>query len=85
VNTYGEAAVDSHIHSRDMLQTIDVDGQPVPLTAPAVNFSRTPVRIRSRAPAVGQHNREICRELGLDEEAVARLIAEGAIGPSPEG
>jgi len=84
VNTYAEAAADSHIRSRDMLQTIDVDGQPVPLAAPAVNFSRTPVHIRSRAPTLGQHNQEICRELGLDEETIARLIAEGAIGQPPE-
>jgi crotonobetainyl-CoA:carnitine CoA-transferase CaiB-like acyl-CoA transferase len=82
VNTYAEAAVDSHIQSREMLQTIDVDGQQIPLTAPAVNFSRTPVRIRSRAPGIGQHNREILTELGLSDEAIADLVDAGAIGPT---
>ena len=84
VNTYAEAAVDSHIQSRDMMQKVDVDGREIPIASPAVNFSRTPVRIRGRAPAIGQHNREILHELGLDGAEIARLIGEGAIGPTPE-
>lgn len=84
VNTYADAAVDSHIQSREMMQNVDVDGREIPIASPAVNFSRTPVRIRSRAPAIGQHNREILHELGLDGAEIARLIGEGAIGPTPE-
>jgi crotonobetainyl-CoA:carnitine CoA-transferase CaiB-like acyl-CoA transferase len=64
---------------------VDVDGREIPLAAPAVNFSRTPVRIRTRAPAIGQHNREILQELGLDAGEIERLMSEGAIGPTPEG
>ncbi len=84
VNSYADAARDSHIQSRGMMQTIDVDGKPVPLTAPAANFSRTPVRIRTRAPTIGQHNAEILNELGYDRETIANLVAEGTIGPPPE-
>ncbi len=85
VNTYAEAASDSHIRSRDMMQTVEVDGQEIPLAAPAVNFSRTPVRIRTRAPGIGQHNRDILAELGVEADEIARLIDEGAIGPTPAG
>lgn len=84
VNSYADAARDSHIQSRDMLQTIDVDGQQIPLTAPAANFSRTPVRIRTRAPGIGEHNAEILGELGYNEDAIARLVSDGTIGALPK-
>jgi len=83
VNTYAEVARDSHIASRDMLQPVELaDGRQIPITAPAANFSRTPTHIRSRAPALGQHNAEILDELGYSEEELARMVKEGAIGPT---
>lgn len=57
VNTFQDAAAEEHISSRDMLQTVRLsDGAEAPLTGPAVKFSRTPTRIRTPAPAIGQHN-----------------------------
>jgi crotonobetainyl-CoA:carnitine CoA-transferase CaiB-like acyl-CoA transferase len=83
VNSYADLATDSHIESRDMLQRVRIeDGREIPITAPAANFSRTPVKIRSRAPAIGEHNSEILAELGYDSETIAALIAEGTIGPA---
>lgn len=60
VNTFRDVASEKHIASRDMLQTIRLsDGVEAPLTGPSVKFSRTPTRIRSAAPTVGQDNDEI--------------------------
>jgi formyl-CoA transferase len=76
MNSFADLADDEHIRSRDMLQTVTLnDGSEVLLTAPVANFSRTPVRIRSAAPDLGQHNREILTELGFDPETLARLQA----------
>ncbi|MFV2090105.1 MAG: CaiB/BaiF CoA transferase family protein, partial [Pseudomonadales bacterium] len=76
VNTYADLGSDTHIASREMLQTVKLeDGKEIPLTAPAANFSRTPVRIRHRAPALGEHNREILDELGYSSEEQQRLAA----------
>ena len=78
VNRYEDLADDPHIASRGMLQpTVLADGKEVPLTAPPVNFSRTPVGIRKRAPALGEHTEEILTELGYDRSVLEALREEG--------
>ena len=47
---------------------------------PSFVLPATPDRIESSAPLLGQHNREVlCGILGLSEEDVARLDADGAL------
>jgi benzylsuccinate CoA-transferase BbsF subunit len=47
---------------------------------PSFVLPETPDRIESAAPLLGQHNREVlCGILGLGEDEVARLEAEGAL------
>ncbi|MGH7856841.1 MAG: CaiB/BaiF CoA transferase family protein, partial [Candidatus Binatia bacterium] len=59
VNTYGEAARDVHVRERDMLQPTRLeDGSTVPITGPAAKFSRTPTRVRTGAPGLGEHSEE---------------------------
>jgi formyl-CoA transferase len=79
VNTYGQAARDPHVIERDMLQPTPLeDGSTVPITGPAVKFSRTPTQVRTGAPALGQHTEEILAELGFDQ-AARRRLKEGGI------
>lgn len=74
VRTYAEAARDSHVRERDMLQDIaQEDGKVAPLTGPAAKFSRTPTRVRTRAPALGEHGDAILEDLGFDLAARRRL------------
>ena len=43
-------------------------------------LSRTPGAVRHAGPALGAHNTEVyCRELGLQEADLQRLVAEGTI------
>ncbi len=80
VNTYGQVARDPHVIERDMLQPTRLeDGAIVPITGPAAKFSRTPTRVRSGAPALGQHNDEILSELGYDAAARRKLGESGVI------
>ncbi len=78
VHRFEDLARDPHIASRRMLQETELaDGTKVPLTAPAVKFSRTPVRIRRPAPLLGQHTAELLEELGYDANVLAALEEEG--------
>jgi crotonobetainyl-CoA:carnitine CoA-transferase CaiB-like acyl-CoA transferase len=80
INTYADVARQQHVHSRDMLQAIELsNGQTVPLTGPAAKFSRTPVRIRHRAPMLGEHTAQILADLGCKPETIADLKARGVI------
>lgn len=74
VRSYAEAARDPHVAERDMLQPVDVEGNAgVPVVGPAAKYSRTPVAVRTGAPALGAHTDEILAELGVPEEERARL------------
>jgi benzylsuccinate CoA-transferase BbsF subunit len=48
--------------------------------APPFHLTGTPVTLTRPAPLLGQHTREICREvLGLDDDEIARFEAEGVL------
>jgi formyl-CoA transferase len=79
VRSYAEAAHDAHVRERDMLQETVVEGGRVPLTGPAAKFSRTPTRIRTGPPALGEHTDAILEELGVPEDERAQLRADGVI------
>lgn len=65
VQTLSEVVKDPHVIERDMLQpTEQYDGVTVSIVGPAAKFSRTPTRVRTAAPALGEHNDEILRDLG---------------------
>jgi formyl-CoA transferase len=74
VNSYGDAARDPHVLERDSLQpTRSEGGAVVPLPGPVAKFSRTPTRVRTGAPALGEHNDEILSEIGVDASSRMRL------------
>lgn len=80
VNTYPQAAKNPHVLERDMLQQTTLhNGSTAPITGPAVKFSRTPTRVRTCAPEIGEHNAEILQSLGLDDDAQQALLASGVI------
>ena len=47
---------------------------------PFARFSETPIEYRRRAPAIGEHNREVyVDELGLSDAELAGLRAKGVV------
>jgi formyl-CoA transferase len=79
VRTYAEAARDPHVRARDMLQETSVEGARLPLTGPAVKFSRTPTRIRSGPPALGADTDALLEELGVSSDERALLRSRGVV------
>ena len=83
VRSYAQAARDPHVAERDMLQPLPQSGARVPITGPPAKLGRTPIRVRSAAPELGEHSDEILAELGLDASHRAALRADGVIGAAP--
>ena len=80
MRSYAESARDAHVRERDMLQSVTLEnGREAPVVGPAAKLSRTPVRVRSAAPALGAHTDEVLEELGLDAAARARLRTSGVL------
>jgi crotonobetainyl-CoA:carnitine CoA-transferase CaiB-like acyl-CoA transferase len=75
---------DPHIFHRKMYETIvhPVVGA-YPTTTWPWRFERTPARIVRPAPLFAEHNREILKEAGLDDDAIAALYASGTTADEP--
>ncbi len=75
VLSMSEAALYPHNQARKTFLTVDDVVQP----APAPKLTVTPATLGTPPPAIGQHTREILKELGRDADA---LIARGVVlGP----
>ena len=69
---------DPHVVDREILAEYpddECDGLPMHHVVP--RLSETPGSIRAPAPALGQDNRELLAEIGVDAAAYARLVAGG--------
>ncbi len=74
VNSFADTAQIRHIHDRDMLQLTPLrNGTEAPLTGPPVKFSRTPVKVRTPAQAVGAQTRDLLREADYSDERIDEL------------
>ena len=76
---------DPQVIARDMVQEVDhpIAGR-IKLTGPAAKYSRTPARIRSAPPLLGQHSTEVLTDvLGMTREEVHQLDSDGVIHCAP--
>jgi alpha-methylacyl-CoA racemase len=64
-----------HMKARGTYQAYDGITQP----APAPRLSRTPMTVDAPPPLVGEHTREIAKELGLADDVLADLLERGAV------
>ena len=80
VLTPAETARDPHVIHREAIQEVTgKSGGRYRLAGPSAKFSRTPIRIRSRAPGVGEHSREVLVEAGFSGQEIDELEADGII------
>jgi len=62
-------------------RTVKQAGEPVRMVATPVQLSKTPARIRSMAPELGQHSEEVLLEAGYSQDEIESLRAAGVMGP----
>jgi itaconate CoA-transferase len=79
-NVPSEVLVHPQLAARDRWRRIDSPAGPIPalLPPPVVDGYDPPM---GAVPGLGQHTDAVLAELGLDEDDIARLREQGAIGP----
>jgi formyl-CoA transferase len=82
---------DPHVLERELIADYpDADMGQFPMHHVVPRLSGTPGSIRTPAPRLGEHNRALLAEVGIDEWAYSELLArgiasEGGSGPAGEG
>ena len=78
---------DPHVIDREVLADYpDSDMEFLPMNATVPRLLGTPAAIRLPAPLLGQHNRELLKEIGVDDAAYGNLLARGvAVEGHPTG
>jgi crotonobetainyl-CoA:carnitine CoA-transferase CaiB-like acyl-CoA transferase len=80
VLTYSEALAQAQVVAREMVVDVThpVIGPMHALGVPA-KMSETPASVRTPAPLLGQHSREVLRELGRTDAEIDALVAGGTV------
>ena len=75
---------DPHVVARELVADYpDADMGAYPMHHVVPRLEGTPGTIRTPAPHLGEHNRTVLAELGVDEAAYAQLLAEGVVCEAP--
>ncbi|MDP1581695.1 MAG: CoA transferase [Candidatus Didemnitutus sp.] len=71
---------DPHFIEREIIADYpDAETGQIPMHHVVPRLLDTPGSIRTPAPRLGEHNRPLLAEIGVDESAYARLIADGVV------
>ena len=80
VKSFAEACQDPQIKERKMVEEIDHPklGRIQNVASP-IKYSRTPLTIRSVAPRIGQHTKEVLKNLGYSDKEFRNYKKKGII------
>lgn len=77
VNSVDDLVADEQFHAAHSVVEVPDEQGTLPMLATPVDFDGSPPSPRWRAPLLGEHTREVLRDLGLDEDATASLVSDG--------
>lgn len=77
---------DPHFIAREILAEYpDCDMGQLPMHHVVPRLTETPGSIRTAAPRLGEHNRELLHEVGVNEDKYSQLLAQGVVIEMPQG
>ena len=80
VRDIGETLADPQLHARGMIERVDHEAQKaLRLLGIPVKLSDTPGSVRTPPPTLGEHSAAVLRELGFDDNEIARMREERVI------
>jgi CoA:oxalate CoA-transferase len=81
VNSIDKVVKDEQVAARDMIVEIEhPTAGKIRMAGLPVKLSANPGSIRRHAPLLGEHTAEVLGEIGLSEERIRVLLAQGIIG-----
>lgn len=80
INTPEDLLEDEHLKSTGFWQTMEHPSEGS-LNYPGIptSFSASPGRVRRHAPQLGEHNREILKEIGISDNEIDKMVSEGIL------
>jgi len=75
-----DALYNEQTEARGMVGRVEGDGREMPVIEHPLNFAGVASGFDSPAPTLGEHNREVFRELGYDEADIDAMADAGAFG-----
>ena len=80
INNYEDILADDQAWANDYLVRVPhANGRTYDVVGSPITFSKTPARIRSAAPELGEHTEQVLREAGLEPGEIAHLREQGII------
>jgi len=82
VSNVAEIFADPHFAAREMVVKVDHPGldRQMSIAGIPLKMTGTPGRVARRAPMAGEHTHEILSEIGISDERVDDLRAQGTVG-----
>jgi succinate--hydroxymethylglutarate CoA-transferase len=83
VNSLADVFEDAQVQACEMVQRVPMPTMSGSITLPgfAAKLSETPCHVYRPPPLLGQHSRDVLKEvLGLDDAAISALVKTGALG-----
>lgn len=79
VHSIEQAFDDPQVRHNEMVIEVATPGGSLRMIASPLRFSKTPPRVQSHPPLLGEHTIEILRLAGYEDDELDRIVASGAV------